>query len=104
MKSFQQFMEQPEIINIMKGFAQQNKLNTTNTQNALKNVFSGKGVGELTQKVKSGEINIGDMKNLANSDELKSGLENVVQGIGKDANINVTKFLKKVENFKLPKK
>ena len=25
MKSFQQFMEQPEIINIMKGFAQQNK-------------------------------------------------------------------------------
>ena len=91
MKTFRQFMEQ-------------NKLNTTNTQNALKNVFSGKGVGELTQKVKSGEINIGDMKNLANSDELKSGLENVVQGIGKDANINVTKFLKKIENFKLPTK
>ena len=91
MKTFRQFMEQ-------------NKLNTTNTQNALKNVFSGKGVGELTQKVKSGEINIGDMKNLANSDELKSGLENVVQGIGKDANINVTQFLKKIENFKLPTK
>ena len=91
MKTFRQFMEQ-------------NKLNTTNTQNALKNVFSGKGVGELTQKVKSGEINIGDMKNLANSDELKSGLENVVQSIGKDANINVTKFLKKIENFKLPTK
>ena len=91
MKTFRQFMEQ-------------NKLNTTNTQNALKNVFSGKGVGELTQKVKSGEINIGDMKNLANSDELKSGLEGLVQSVGKDANINVTKFLKKVENFKLPTK
>ena len=91
MKTFRQFMEQ-------------NKLNTTNTQNALKNVFSGKGVGELTQKVKSGEINIGDMKNLANSDELKNGLEGLVQSVGKDANINVTKFLKRVENFKLPKK
>ena len=91
MKTFRQFMEQ-------------NKLNTTNTQNALKNVFSGKGVGELTQKVKSGEINIGDMKNLANSDELKSGLEGLVQSVGNDANINVTKFLKSVENFKLPKK
>ena len=56
------------------------------------------------QKVKSGEINIGDMKKFANSDELKSGLENVVQGIGKDANINVTQFLKKIENFKLPTK
>ena len=44
------------------------------------------------------------MKKFANSDELKSGLENVVQGIGKDANINVTKFLKKIENFKLPTK
>ena len=91
MKTFRQFMEQ-------------NKLNTTNTQNALKNVFSGKGVGELTQKVKSGEINIGDMKNLANSDELKSGLEGLVQSVGKDANINVTQFLKKIENFKLPTK
>ena len=91
MKTFRQFMEQ-------------NKLNTTNTQNALKNVFSGKGVGELTQKVKSGEINIGDMKKVVQSDEVKGGLENVVQSIGKDANINVTKFLKKIENFKLPTK
>ena len=87
-----------------KQFTEENKLNTTNTQNALKNVFSGKGVGELTQKLKSGEINIGDMKNLANSDELKSGLEGLVQSVGKDANINVTKFLKKIENFKLPTK
>ena len=91
MKSFRQFMEQ-------------NKLNTSNTKEALKNVFTGKNVGELMQKVKSGEINIGDMKKFANSDELKSGLENVVQGIGKDANINVTQFLKKIENFKLPTK
>ena len=91
MKTFRQFMEQ-------------NKLNTSNTKEALKNVFTGKNVGELMQKVESGEINIGDMKNLANSDELKSGLEGLVQSVGKDANINVTKFLKSVENFKLPKK
>ena len=91
MKTFRQFMEQ-------------NKLNTTNTQNALKNVFSGKGVGELTQKLKSGEINIGDMEKVVKSGEVKTGLENVVQGICKDANINVTKFLKKIENFKLPTK
>ena len=26
MKSFRQFMEQPEIVNMMKGFAQQNKM------------------------------------------------------------------------------
>ena len=91
MKTFQQFMEQ-------------NKLNTSNTKEALKNVFTGKNVGELMQKVKSGEINIGDMKKVVQSDEVKGGLENVVQSIGKDANINVTKFLKKVENFKLPTK
>ena len=91
MKSFRQFMEQ-------------NKLNTSNTKEALKNVFSGKNFGQLQQKVQGGEINIGDMKKFANSDELKSGLENVVQGIGKDANINVTQFLKKIENFKLPTK
>jgi len=87
-----------------KQFTEQNKLNVTNTKKALKNVFSGKGFGELKQKVEGGEINLGDMKNFAQSDEVKTGLENVVQGIGKDANINVTKFLKKVENFKLPTK
>ena len=97
MKTFNQFMEQSQSrLNLDKKF--------TNTTDALKGVFTGKNVGELMQKVKSGEINIGDMKNLANSDELKSGLEGLVQSVGKDANINVTKFLKKVENFKLPTK
>ena len=95
MKTFYQFMEQSKL-NLDKRF--------TNTTDAVKGVFTGKNVGELMQKVKSGEINIGDMKNLANSDELKSGLEGLVQSVGKDANINVTKFLKSVENFKLPKK
>ena len=91
MKSFRQFMEQ-------------NKLNTSNTKEALKNVFSGKGIGELTQKLKSGEINIGDMEKVVKSDELKSGLEGLVQGVGKDANISVTKFLNNLQNFKIPKK
>ena len=35
---------------------------------------------------------------------VKGGLEGIVQGLRKDANISVTKFLKKVENFKLPTK
>ena len=91
MKTFQQFMEQ-------------NKLNTSNTKEALRNVFSGKGIGELTQKLKSGEINIGDMEKVVKSDELKSGLEGLVQGVGKDANISVTKFLNNLQNFKIPKK
>ena len=95
MKTFHQFMEQSKL-NLDKRF--------TNTTDAIKNVFSGKGVGELTQKVKSGEINIGDMKKVVQSDEVKGGLEGIVQGLGKDANISVTKFLKKVENFKLPTK
>ena len=92
MKTFYQFMEQSKL-NLDKRF--------TNTTDALKGVFTGKNVGELMQKVKSGEINIGDMKKVVQSDEVKGGLENVVQGLGKDANISVTKFLKKVENFKL---
>ena len=91
MKTFRQFMEQ-------------NKLNTSNTKEALKNVFSGKGIGELKQKLKSGEINIGDMEKVVKSDELKSGLEGLVQGVGKDANISVTKFLNNLQNFKIPKK
>ena len=95
MKTFYQFMEQSKL-NLDKRF--------TNTTDAIKNVFSGKGVGELTQKLKSGEINIGDMEKVVKSGEVKTGLENVVQGLGKDANISVTKFLKKVENFKLPTK
>ena len=61
---------------------EQNKLNTSNTKEALRNVFSGKGIGELTQKLKSGEINIGDMEKVVKSGEVKTGLENVVQGIG----------------------
>ena len=83
---------------------EQNKLNTSNTKEALKNVFSGKDIGELQQKLKSGEINIGDMEKVVKSDEVRTGIEGVVQGVGKDANINVTKFLKKIENFKLPTK
>ena len=83
---------------------EQNKLNTSNTKEALKNVFSGKDIGELQQKLKSGEINIGDMEKVVKSDEVRTGIEGVVQGVGKDANINVTKFLNTLQNFKIPKK
>ena len=85
-------------------FQEQLKDKFTNTTDAVKNVLTGKGVGDIQQKLKKGEINIGDMKNFAQSDELKSGIENVVQGFGKDASMSVTKFLKKLDNFKLPTK
>ena len=91
MKTFQQFQEQL-------------KDKFTNTTDAAKNVLTGKGVGDIQQKLKSGEISIKDMKNLSQSDELKGGIENIVQGFGKDASMNVTKFLKKLDNFKLPTK
>ena len=97
MKTFNQFMEQSQSrLNLDKKF--------TNTTDALKGVFTGKNVGELMQKVKSGEINIGDMKKVVQSDEVKGGLENVVQSIGKDANMSLTKFFNKVQDFKIPKK
>ena len=41
---------------------------------------------------------------MVKSDEVRTGLEGVVQGVGKDANINVTKFLNTLQNFKIPKK
>ena len=95
MKTFHQFMEQSKL-NLDKRF--------TNTTDAVKGVFTGKDATQIKNDIESGKINIDKLKNFANSKELQGGLENVVQSIGKDANINVTKFLKKVENFKLPTK
>ena len=43
-------------------------------------------------------------RNFANSKELQGGIEKVVQSFGKDANIGISKFFKKLEDFKIPKK
>ena len=95
MKTFHQFMEQSKL-NLDKRF--------TNTNDAVKNVFTGKDATQIQNDLKSGKINIDQMKNFANSKELQDGIENVVQSFGKDASMGLTKFLKKVENFKLPTK
>ena len=83
-----------------KQFTEQNKFNTTNTKDALKNVFSGKGFGELKQKVKGGDINIGDMKNFANSDEAKNIPFKVLSGFLKDTSKMVEKATTKVNDLK----
>ena len=97
MKTFNQFMEQSQSrLNLDKKF--------TNTTDALKGVFTGKDATQIQNDLKTGKINIDQLKNFANSKELQGGIENVVQSFGKDANMSLTKFLKKVENFKLPTK
>ena len=93
MKTFSQFMEQSKL-NLDKRF--------TNTTDAIKNVFSGKDATQLRNDVESGKISIDQLRKIGNSKEFQGGIENVVQSLGKDASMGLTKFLKKVENFKLP--
>ena len=95
MKTFSQFMEQSKL-NLDKRF--------TNTTDAIKNVFSGKDATQLRNDVESGKISIDQLRKIGNSKEFQGGIENVVQSLGKDASMGLTKFLKKVENFKLPTK
>ena len=95
MKTFYQFMEQSKL-NLDKRF--------TNTTDALKNVFTGKDATQLQNDVKSGNISIDQLRKLGNSKEFQGGIEKVVQGFGKDANIGFTKLFKKLEDFKIPKK
>ena len=55
MKSFQQFMEQPEIINMMKGFAQQNKKSPKELRGMRDKIVSGVG-NKLAGKMDFGKI------------------------------------------------
>ena len=87
MKTFQQFQEQL-------------KDKFTNTTDAMKNVFTGKGFGGLQQKLKSGEFNIKDMKNFANSDEAKDIPFKVLSGFLKDTSKMVDKATTKVNDLK----
>ena len=95
MKTFYQFMEQSKL-NLDKRFI--------NTNDAVKNVFTGKDATQIQNDLKTGKINVDQLKNFANSKELQGGIENVVQSFGKDANMSLTKFFNKVQDFKIPKK
>ena len=88
MKTFSQFQEQF-------------KDKFTNTTDAMKNVFTGKGIGGLQQKIKSGEFNIKDMKNFAKSDEAKNIPLKVLSGFLKDTSKMVDKATIKVNDLKI---
>ena len=55
MKSFRQFMEQPEIVNMMKGFAQQNKKSPQDLRGMRDKIISGVG-NKLAGKMDFGKI------------------------------------------------
>ena len=55
MKSFRQFMEQPEIVNMMKGFAQQNKKSPKELRGMRDKIISGVG-NKLAGKMDFGKI------------------------------------------------
>ena len=55
MKSFRQFMEQPEIVNMMKGFAQQNKKSPKELKSMRDGIISGVG-NKLSGKMNFGKI------------------------------------------------
>ena len=95
MKTFHQFMEQSKL-NLDKRF--------TNTTDAVKNVFTGKDATQIQNDLKSGKLNIDQLKNFANSKELGRGIENVVQSFGKDASMSLNKLFNKLQDFKIPKK
>ena len=95
MKTYSQFMEQSKL-NLDKRF--------TNTTDAVKNVFTGKDATQLRNDVESGKISIDQLRKIGNSKEFQGGIEKVVQSLGKDANIGISKFFKKLEDFKIPKK
>ena len=87
---------------------EQSKLNLdkrfTNTNDAVKNVFTGKDATQIQNDLKSGKLNIDQLKNFANSKELQGGIENVVQSFGKDASMSLNKLFNKLQDFKIPKK
>ena len=87
-----------------KQFTEQNKLNMTNTKEAMRGVFTGKDATQIQNDLKTGKINIDQLRNFANSKELQGGIEKVVQGFGKDASMNLNKLFDKLQDFKIPKK
>ena len=69
-----------------------------NTKDVLKGVFSGKGVGEITQDVQSGKINIGKFKKLTSTKEFQDIPLKVLQGLLQDTSKMVDSAQTKVNN------
>ena len=80
MKTFQQFMEQPEIINMMKGFAQQNKKSPKELRGMRDKIVSGVG-NKLAGKMDFGKIlnKIPDAQELSTKfKKAETGLKNKI--------------------------
>ena len=80
MKSFRQFMEQPEIVNMMKGFAQQNKKSPNELRGMRDKIISGVG-NKLAGKMDFGKIlnKIPDAQELSTKfKKAETGLKNKI--------------------------
>ena len=92
MKTFQQFMEQSKMN--LKG-------NMSNTTQALQGVKTNTTINNIQNMLKSGEINIGKIKNaVGDGKDLKNLKFNVLSGFLKDLGAGVEKVQTKVNKMK----
>ena len=78
MKTFQQFMEQPEIINMMKGFAQQNKKSPKELRSMRDGIINTVG------KKLGGKLDLkGIMKKIPSSQEMQNNMKKAQTGLVK---------------------
>ena len=78
MKTFQQFMEQPEIVNLMKNFAQQNK----KSPEELKGMRDG--IINTVGKKLGGKLDLGGlMKKIPSSQEMQNNMKKAQVGLNK---------------------
>ena len=92
MKTFQQFMEQSKMN--LKG-------NMPNTTQALKGMKTNTTINNIQNMLKSGEINIGRIKNeVGDGSDLKNLKFDVLSGFLKDLGAGVEKVQTKVNKMK----
>ena len=92
MKTFQQFMEQSKMN--LKG-------NMPNTTQALQGVKTNTTINNIQNMLKSGEINIGKIKNeVGDGKDLKNLKFDVLSGFLKDLGAGVEKVQTKVNKMK----
>ena len=76
MKSFRQFMEQPEIVNMIKGFAQQNKKSPKELRGMRDKIISGVG-NKLAGKMDFGKI----LNKIPDANELSTKFKKAETGL-----------------------
>ena len=76
MKSFQQFMEQPEIVNMMKGFAQQNK-KSPNELRGMRDKVIGCVANNLGKKMNFDKL----IKKIPNANEMSTNFKKAETGL-----------------------